>query len=304
MRYISKTLKQRGYNPELVQKAYFFILPALIIWAIFILLPIIVTFSLSFFRYDAIRPAKFVKWGHYLEMVRDPVTWKSLSMTLYYLVGTLPPTIILAFGLALLLTEKWFRKLRSLFLPFYFLPYIIAYVAVGYIWGWILDPMTGVGNYILTLIGLDPLYWLHDPMLAMPSIWVIANWKHLGFFLLLYIAGMASIPEDYYDAAKIDGVSTKWQEIRYITWPLLRPTTFFLVIMGSMGALSVFDIVYVTTQGGPANATQVVVLYIWKKAFYLTKFGEGSALTVLLFAISLVVIWMQWKYYARMVGEK
>jgi len=303
MKFISRKLKQRGYNPQLVINAYLFILPCLVLVMIFVLLPILITLGLGFFRYDAIRPPTFVKWSQYSKIIHDPIAWKSLYITIYYLIGTLPPTIILAFGLALLLTERWFKKLRSLFLPFYFFPFVIAYVAVGYIWAWILDPLAGVLNYLLILLGLNPLYWLRDPAMAMPSIWLIANWKHLGFFLLLYIAGIASLPEEYYDAAKIDGVSTKWQEIRYITWPLLRPTTFFLLIMGSIGALSVFDIVYVTTQGGPANATQVIVLYIWKKAFYLLKFGEGSALTTFLFFMSLGVIWMQWKYYTSITKE-
>lgn len=295
--------KKRGYDPQLAIKAYLFILPCLVLTVIFILFPMLITFGLGFFKYDAINPPAFVKWSHYFKILHDPVAWQSLAVTLYYLIGTLPPTIIFAFGLALLLSERWFKKLRGLFLPVYFLPFVIAYVAVGYIWTWILDPLAGVVNYLLSSIGLVPLYYLRDPATAMPCIWVIANWKHLGFFLLLYIAGIASVPEQYYDAAKIDGVSTKWQEVRYITWPLLLPTTFFLLIMGSIHALSIFDIVYVLTQGGPANATQVIVLYIWKKAFYLLKFGEGSALTAVLFFISLGVMWIQWNYYTRVIEE-
>ena len=171
---------------------------------------------------------RFWGWENFTDVLQDPVTWQSLKVTLYYLVGTLPIAIVLGFWLATLLTDKRFEKPRSILLSVYFLPYIIAYVAVGFLWMWLFDPLTGVVNYLLSLVGVNPLYWLRDPIWAMPTIFIIATWKHLGWFLVLYITAIQSISKTYYEAANIDGISTKWQEIRYVTWPLVRPTTFFL----------------------------------------------------------------------------
>jgi len=292
-----------GYRRGQILKAYFFVLPVLALVAIFIFVPMIATFIFSLLEYDGIRTPHFIGWNNFLRILRDPLTWKSLRVTIYYLIGTLPIAIALGFLLANVLVREWLGKAQSLFLSSYFVPYVLSYVAVGFLWAWLLDPLVGVVNYFLSLVGVAPQAWMRDPVLAMPSIWLIATWKHLGFFLVMYIAAVQSVPEVYYEAARVDGIRTWWQEIRYITWPLTRPTTFFLTAMGFIGAMSVFDIVYVTTKGGPANLTKTVVIKIYEDAFIKLRFGEASATTIILLLIMLFGIYYQWKYYTSILEK-
>jgi len=296
-------LKRKGYIAYQTKAAYLFIMGAFLLVTIFIIVPMIGALLLGFFKYDGIRQAEFIGITNYKNILSDKEVWNSLWLTIYYMIGTLPVTITIAFILALIINESWFIKGRQLATGVFFTPYILSLVSVGFIWVWLMNPMLGVLNYFLEMFGMNPQYWLRNPYTAMPSIWIIANWKFLGFYLILYIAAMRNIPEMYYDAAKIDGISSKWQEVKYITWPLVLPTTYFLLITGFIGAFSVFDVIFITTEGGPANLTRVFVFYMYEKAFNLHRFGIGSAMAFFLFIILLGFTYFQWQYYTNRIEE-
>jgi len=282
--------------------AYGFISLVFILVTAFVLGPMVSSLVLGFFRYDGIRPPKFVGLQNFQSLLGDRSASKSIWLTLYYMIGTLLVTITLAFVLAVLLSRKWLRG-RQLFTSVLFFPYALPFVAAAFIWTWLFNPTQGVVNYLFELLGLYPQYWFRDPALAMPSIWIVGNWKFLGVFLIMYIAAIQNVSEAYYEAGKIDGIRNMWQEIRYITWPLTLPTTFFLVIFGMIGAFNAFDIVFVTTQGGPAHATRVAVYYVYELAFNLHRFGEGSALAFIMFVLLMLITYGVWRFYTSKVED-
>jgi len=286
-----------------VLAAYGFISGVILLITVFVIIPMVGALLLGFFRYDAIRPPLFIGLDNFRMLMADIQVWKGLWLTLYYLLGSLPVTMALAFGLAIVLCEKWLKG-KKIFTTIFFIPYALPFVGAAFIWTWLLNPLQGVVNYLLELMGASPQNWFRDASMAMPSVWVVANWKFLGFFLIMYVAAIQNIPNVYYEAAKIDGITTKWQEIRYITWPLVLPTTFFLLIMGCIGAFNAFDIIFITTQGGPYNSTRILIYYIYELAFHLNRFGKGSALAIIMFVLLLGLTYFQWKYYTGRVEER
>ena len=302
MSFLTKSLKARGYNLNEVKWAYIFLFGAVALVTVFVILPMIATFVLAWFRYDGIRSPVYVGLDNFQRVLKDSHTWRGLWLTLYYMAGTLPVTLIIAFTIAVILDEKWFRG-KQLALAAFVTPYVLPFVGAGFIWVWLMNPTMGVLNYVVESLGGPMLYWFRDTATAMPSIWITANWKFVGWFLILYVAALANVPVQLYEAAKIDGVSNKLQEIWYITLPLTRPTTFFLTIMGMIGAFSAFDIVYITTQGGPNNSTRLLVNYIYELAFVRNRFGDGSAAAFLLFLVMLAVTALIWQYYTRRIED-
>ncbi|HHT72151.1 MAG TPA: sugar ABC transporter permease [Firmicutes bacterium] len=302
MSFLTKSLKARGYNLNEVKWAYIFLFGAVALVTVFVILPMIATFVLAWFRYDGIRSPVYVGLDNFQRVLKDSHTWRGLWLTLYYMAGTLPVTLIIAFTIAVILDEKWFRG-KQLALATFVTPYVLPFVGAGFIWVWLMNPMMGVLNYVVESLGGPMLYWFRDTATAMPSIWITANWKFVGWFLILYVAALANVPVQLYEAAKIDGVSNKLQEIWYITLPLTRPTTFFLTIMGMIGAFSAFDIVYITTQGGPNNSTRLLVNYIYELAFVRNRFGDGSAAAFFLFLVMLAVTALIWQYYTRRIED-
>ena len=219
MSFLTKSLKARGYNLNEVKWAYIFLFGAVALVTVFVILPMIATFVLAWFRYDGIRSPVYVGLDNFQRVLKDSHTWRGLWLTLYYMAGTLPVTLIIAFTIAVILDEKWFRG-KQLALATFVTPYVLPFVGAGFIWVWLMNPMMGVLNYVVESLGGPMLYWFRDTATAMPSIWITANWKFVGWFLILYVAALANVPVQLYEAAKIDGVSNKLQEIWYITLPL------------------------------------------------------------------------------------
>jgi len=279
--------------------AYLFILPATSIISIFVIIPSLVSIYFSFFKYDAITPSKFIGLRNYWEFFfSDPLALRSLSINLYYIIGTLPVAILVGFIIAIALNARWFRG-RQFFNAAYFIPVAISMVGGSAICLWLLDPMGGLVNWFMQVIGLSPQAWVGDPKLALLTICLVSIWKNLGFFMVIYLTALQAIPSTYYEAARIDGAN-RWQEIYHITWPIVIPTTFFLLIMGTIGGFQIFDQIYVMTQGGPANATKVIVFYIYETGFGgQVRMGYSSAIAVVLMVIALVITGLQWKYYLR-----
>jgi multiple sugar transport system permease protein len=221
----------------------------------------------------------------------------TLKRTAYYVVLTLPVGLALALAIALALHGKWFKG-RSFARALYFLPNVTSLAAVAFVWQWLLNPEYGLFNAALKGMGLPTLGWLSDPVLAMPSVAGVSIWQGLGFTVLIYLSGLRGIPEEVYEAAKLDGASS-WPTFRHITWPLLTPTTMFLTIMGVIGGFQVFQSVYIMTGGGPLDSTRVYLFYLWQTAFQNLEFGYASALAVLLFGLVMLLTIAQWAFYGR-----
>ncbi|TAK22833.1 MAG: sugar ABC transporter permease [Chloroflexota bacterium] len=241
---------------------------------------------------------EFVGLNNYLSVLASGEFWLSMNNTLYYAVGVVGLELTAALALALLLN----RPLRglSLYRTAFFAPVVTSTVAVSIVWLWLFDPQTGLFNYILSLLGLPESGWLTDPTMAMPAIILMSTWHQAGYYMVIYLAGLQAIPREFYDAAKVDGAG-RWTLFRHITWPLLTPTTLFVLIIGMIGALQAFDAFYVMTQGGPLKATQTMVFYLYQVGFKFYEIGAASAMAYLLFVVIFTLTIIQWKVVGRLV---
>lgn len=276
-----------------------FLAPTLLAVAVFVAFPLVFSFYLSFYSWDMFSPTReFVGLNNYLSVLASGEFWLSMNNTLYYAVGVVGLELTAALALALLLN----RPLRglSLYRTAFFAPVVTSTVAVSIVWLWLFDPQTGLFNYILSLLGLPESGWLTDPTMAMPAIILMSTWHQAGYYMVIYLAGLQAIPREFYDAAKVDGAG-RWTLFRHITWPLLTPTTLFVLIIGMIGALQAFDAFYVMTQGGPLKATQTMVFYLYQVGFKFYEIGAASAMAYLLFVVIFTLTIIQWKVVGRLV---
>ncbi len=263
---------------------YLFILPWLIGFLIFTAGAMIYSLGLSFFRTDLLSSTTFVGLDNYRLLAQDPLFKRSLAITTIYTGLTVPFGTILALAIAMLLNQK-VRPL-GFWRTTYYLPAVVSGVAVALIWGWVLQPEYGLFNNFLRAFGIQGPRWFLSEDWAIIGLVLIALWG-TGTNMLLYLAGLQSIPTELQEAAKIDGAGA-WGVFRHVTLPLLTPTVFFNVIINIIGSYQVFNNAYVLTNGGPNNATLTMVLYLYRQAFQLFKFGYASAVAWALFAIILV----------------
>ncbi|CAN5632169.1 sugar ABC transporter permease [soil metagenome] len=274
-----------------------FVAPAVLLIGLFVVVPCLWGIGLSFTQYDAIAPARFTGVANYQRLAGDPMALLTLKKTAYYVVLTLPVGLALALAIALALHSKWFKG-RGVARALYFLPNVTSLAAVAFVWQWLLNPEYGLFNAGLRSVGLPHLGWLSDPNLAMPSVAGVGVWQGLGFTILIYLSGLRGIPEEVYEAAKLDGAGA-WPTFANVTWPLLTPTTMFLTIMGVIGGFQVFQSVYIMTGGGPLDATRVYLFYLWQSAFQNLEMGYASSMAVLLFIIVMILTAIQWAFYGR-----
>lgn len=268
--------------------------PTLLVTAVFTLFPVLFSLYLGFHRWDILKPAKpFIGLDNYVRLLDDAEFWLSLKNTAIFTVGVVGVETPLALLIALVLT----RKLRGLALyrAAYFTPAVTSTIAVAVVWAWVFNPQYGIINQFLALIGIDGPGWLVDPHWALPAIIIMSIWKNAGYHMVIFLAGLQDIPESYYEAASIDGASG-WQKFRNITWPLLIPTTGFVLITNVIFSFQVFGPVYVMTSGGPMRATTVVVYYLYQRAFQFREMGYASAIAWVLFLIILLFTVIQFRY--------
>jgi multiple sugar transport system permease protein len=265
---------------------YLFIAPAMAVFFVFTLAPVLVAFYLSFTNYDVFTRMDWIGGANYQDVFEDEFFWRALANTTTYTVWTIPLSMAIGLALALLLNQR----LRGLgiYRTIYYVPVVTSMVAVAAIWIQLFDPLYGVISNALESMGVKGIDWLGDPNLAMPSIIAVSVWKVIGWNMLIYLAGLQGIPQYLKDAASIDG-ATAWQTFWKITLPLLQPTTFFLFVTSLIGAFQVFDQVYVMTGGGPANATTTLVQQIYNAAFKALDMGYAAAMSFVLFAIVLII---------------
>ncbi|NHU86192.1 sugar ABC transporter permease [Kocuria sp. JC486] len=267
--------------------ALMFIAPAALGLGVFLLWPLIRGIWLSFTDYNLLTPAEFVGLANYRRLIADPIFWDSMKTTVYYVVLNIGIQTVVAMIIALLmyrLTQS--TLLRGLVLT----PYLVSNVVAGLVWVWILDTQFGVGNQILSWLGIDPIGFFTDSAWAIPTIALVNVWRHMGYTALLIFAGLQTLPASVYEAARLDGAG----EVRTffsVTLPLLRPIMALVLIMTIIGSFQVFDTVAVTTAGGPANATNVLQLYIYDMAFDRFQFGYASAMSVgLLIVLGIITV--------------
>ncbi|MBA6434651.1 MULTISPECIES: carbohydrate ABC transporter permease [Streptomyces] len=285
-----KIRKGRGAGDDGALAAVF-IAPALFGFLVFLLWPTLRGIYLSFTRFNLLTPAEWVGLDNYARMIRDPVFWHSLAVTVEYVVINIGVQTVAALAIAVLL-QRLTRSavLRGVVLT----PYLMSNVVAGIVWLWILDTQMGIGNEILQGLGFDRVPFLADETWAIPTIALINVWRHVGYTALLLFAGLQAIPNDMYEAARVDGAS-EWRMFWRITMPLLRPVLAVVLIMTVIGSFQVFDTVAVTTAGGPANATNVLQYYIYGAAFGRFQFGYASAMSVALLAVLSVITIVQYR---------
>ena len=272
--------------------AYMFLAPALILMMVFVVVPVAASFvmSLTDFNIRALANwsnAKFIGLGNYIRLFGDELFWKALRNTLYFVGVGVPIAITLSLALAVLLNSP-LNRAKDLFRIGYYLPSITETVAIAVVWRWVLNSRYGILKQALEIIGLQCPNWLGDPAWAMPAIIMMAVWKGLGHNALIFLAGLQSIPSTVYEAAQIDGADG-WEQFRFITLPLLAPTTFFVGTMTLIGYLQLFAEPYTLTDGGPLDATLSIVLYMYRHGFKFFNLGYASAMAYVLFGLIFAV---------------
>ena len=265
-----------------------FLLPAFLLYGLFVIIPIIQAAHYSLFDWNGLKPlTDFVGLENYQKALSDPIFQKAATHNAIIIVLSLAIQIPFSLGIALMLNRRF--PGRAVFRLLFFAPYVIAEVIAGIVWRLILQP-GGLADGTLTAVGLESLYypWLADPDTVLWALFVIISWKYFGFHMILMLAGLQGIPRELEEAAAIDGASRR-QSIRYITLPLLGPTIRVSVFLSIIGALQLFDLVWVTTGGGPVDASNTMATYLVDRGFERFQLGYGSAVAVILFLVALVV---------------
>ncbi|MET7280598.1 sugar ABC transporter permease [Kribbella sp. NPDC005582] len=274
-----------------------FILPNFLGFAALTLVPVIASLALSFLDWDSYSTPRWVGLDNFERMIHNDNFWTALRNTAYYAVGHVPLTLAAALGFAVLLNQK--LKGVQFFRTALFFPYITSLVAVAVVWNMLLSPEMGPVNQFLRAIGIDnPPGWTTSTTWAMPAVIVASVWRDLGYYMILYLAGLQTIPAELYEAARVDG-ATGWQRFRFITLPSLRPTTFFVLIMLTISSFKVFDLIQVMTEGGPGRATLVLSQVIYREGIVQGRFGYSSAVSMVLFVIVLTITVVQFRLQKR-----
>jgi len=287
--------RRRGVLREMRRQwsAYLFLAPTLLLFAVFTIVAVGYAFWLSFHQWNILEPVKpYVGLANYARLLQDGQFGRAIVNTLVYTAASVPLTMGIGLLIALLLNTK--IRARGFLRTLFYLPVITPLVIAAIVWRWVYNGDYGLLNYYLLQLGLisEPLRWLSDPALAMPAVIITTVWKGVGFAMVVYLAGLQSIPEDYYDAAKIDGADG-FRRLKDITLPLLTPTTLFLAVISVLGALQVFTEIYIMTSGGPLRSTTTIVYHIYTTAFRNFDMGYAAAMAFGLFAMMFVFTLVQ-----------
>ncbi len=285
-------LKKTVNNQSLA--GWLFILPAFIGTIIFIIIPVICSFGLSFAKWDLLNPIEFIGFANYLELLSDKLFFKILVNTFVFALSTSILGVIIPLVLAAILN----RKIRGseFYKTAYFLPFITPMIVIGIIWEWIFDPNIGLLNQFLHL----HINWLYDTNFAMPALIMVSVWKLIGYNMVIFLSALNGVSQSLFEAAKIDGADA-FQTFKNVTIPLLSPTIFFVVIITAISSFQIFDLIYLMTQGGPLDSTNVIVYAIYKNAFEYFNIGKASAMAYVLFVIILILTLIQWNLRKKLV---
>lgn len=287
-------MKRQNLAKKFSWTPYLFLLPAIAFLCLTSFLPVLQAIYLSFTNYDFVGNPTFTGWQNYINLWRDRTFWKVLGNTLTYLAFVVPSLVVLPLALAILVNQK----LRSIkfFRAVYYFPVIVSVVVAGIAWKWVYAE-NGILNYFLSIISFQPVKipWLTDPKTAVFAIIAVVIWRGVGYYMVIYLAGLQAIPADLYEAAAIDG-SDGWQKHFDITIPLMQPYIILVSIISSISAMKIFEEVYIMSQGGPANSTKTVVYYLYDKGFTSLEMGYASAIGVFLFLIIFMISIFTFKF--------
>jgi multiple sugar transport system permease protein len=280
--------------------AYLLLSPAIVYFIVFFFYPIGLEFWASLYSgQPLIGESQFAGFDNYMTALQDARVRQSVFVTLAFAIGVTAASIAIGLGLAVLLNRP--IPGRAAIRAIIFFPYIISFVIVALMWQAILDPYTGILNSILAELGLPTQSWLSETSTALPTLIAITVWKDVGYAMLIYLAALQSIPSDFYDAASIDGASPA-QQFRYVTWPLLTPTTLFIAVVSTISQLQELAPAYLITKGGPADATRLFSLHVFEAAFFELNIGYASALSFLMFLLILAITFVQFRLLNREVS--
>ena len=275
---------------------YLLVSPYLIFVILFVLFPVFFCFFLTFHKWNIISPMRFIGAGNYIRLIHDRLFWKAIGNTLKFLLLHIPLQLIVSLFLAQLLSLQ--IKGVSFFRASFFLPVIVSGVVITIIWQQLFGYDTGMFNRILTSIGLSKTGWLVNPDIAIYSIAIMATWKNIGLYVILFLVGLQTVPQQYYEAAKLEG-ALAWQRFYHITLPMINPTIFMVVVLSTIGGFSLFIEPYIMTAGGPLNQTLSAVLYIYKQAFQYYNMGYSATLGFFYAFLIMTVVILQKKFIEK-----
>ncbi|MFW6280850.1 MAG: carbohydrate ABC transporter permease [Halanaerobium sp.] len=275
---------------------YMFVLPNLLVFGIFIIYPAFYGLYISFTEWDIISSPNFVGISNFINIFNNPNFLDTLQRTFIYVGISVPLMFVLALVLAIGLDKK--IKGRGAFRAIFYMPAMLSFIIIGVSWKWILGDNFGIVNYILEYFGLQTVSWLTTPTLAFIIVILVTVWARAGYFMVIFLAGLQSISNIYYEAAEIDGAS-KWQQFIHITLPMLKPTSLVVLVLSTISVFKMFDLIIALTQGGPGRATTFLVQDIYLMAFDRGNLGLASAMSVVLFVILSILTIIQFKVSAR-----
>lgn len=288
-----------GYARKDETTAWLFLLPSLILFLTFTGIPVIAAFGISFTQWDLFNPARFVGLGNYTKLFGDPIFAKVMGNTAYFVLLSVPVQMLIGLGCALALNRG--IRGQTFFRVAYFLPVVTSTIAAALVWAWLFNSNFGLVNAVLGLLGVsNPPRWLASSQWAMPAVIIVSIWQNVGYAMVLFLAGLQNIRADLYDAAAMDGAKGL-RRFWFITLPLLSPTTFFVLIISIIGSFQIFELVFVMTNAGPANATNTLVFYIYQNGFQFYQMGYASAAAMVLFVIVLLMTLVQYGLQNRWV---
>jgi multiple sugar transport system permease protein len=282
--------------------AWWFVAPALLVIGVFFFLPVLAALAMSLTDFDlyALNDFGDLRWigfENYARLLREPLFWKALGNTFYFVVLGVPLSIAVSLGAALLVNSK-VARFRGLFRTVYFAPVVTTLVAVAVVWRYIFHTRYGFLNYSLASVGLDPIDWMGDPRFAMPAIVILAVWKNFGYNMIILLAGLQNIPRELYEAARIDGASAL-RQFRYVTLPMLTPILTIVGILTVAGYFQLFAEPYVMTQGGPLQSTTSILYFMYEEGFKWWNLGNASAVAFMLFLLIFAVTLLQLRQARR-----
>jgi multiple sugar transport system permease protein len=259
-----------------------FVLPVMVFFIVFNIYPMIDGFYLSLTRYTLLKPPEFVGLKNFVDLASDARFINGIKVTAGFVLGTTVPKWILSLALALLFQGHF--RFKETYKILYFIPALLSGVVTSLVWELLYDPMGLVNTFVRPLVNQREIFWLADPKLAPIALMIVNNWAGIGFFMLIWLAGLVGIPTDFYDVAAIDGAN-KWQSFWHITIPLLKPTTIFVTVTSIIGSFQAFNLQFVMTTGGPNDATSTIALLVYNYGFRYFKMGQAAAMSVLMFAV-------------------
>jgi len=275
---------------------YLFLIPAGVILIVFFFVPFFETLTLSFKSYGSdIYSPEWTGFNNYIKLINAPIFWKTLINTFVYLVGVVPALVILPLIIAIVVNRKLVGI--NIFRTAIYIPVVVSIVVAGIAWKWVYAD-NGILNYFLTFIGLNKMGWLTDPDFAIFSIMFVTVWKGLGYYMVVYLAYLTTVPKDLWEAAEIDGANTLQKHLA-VTVPYMMPAITFVTVMSSISAMKVFVEIYVMTQGGPLNSSKTIVYYIYQRAFENLDLGYASSAGVVLLVIIMIISILNIKFLEK-----